>query len=261
MTDTLNKNLKIEIKNLSQEFINPDSGEILEVLNDISISVYEGNIISIIGPSGCGKTTLLKIIAGLTPHSKGQVLLNGKQVKEPADGRIMVFQDLHLFNWMTVYQNIKFSFSARNENGERVEKEITDLVLLAGLSGFESYYPHEISGGMRQRLALARALGANPSVLLLDEPFSSLDMGTKTDLEKEFLDLIKKKNVTTLLVTHDVRQAVYLGDKVVLLSKRPGKVRKIMDVPFTEHRDVDIWQKTEFHQLEVSLSKMLKEKI
>lgn len=259
MTNSDMQKFKIKILNIGKDFLNPDSKGILKVLENISLQVLEGNIYSIIGPSGCGKTTLLKIMAGLIPATRGEVIQN--RINAKSDRRIMVFQDLHLFDWMTVYKNIEFSFSTRHLAGSEVEQEISDIIKLVGLKGFENYYPHEISGGMCQRLALARALGANPAILLLDEPFSSLDMATKAELEVEFLKLIKSRNITTILVTHDIRQAIYLGDTVIVLSNRPGNIKHTVEVPFMGSRDENLWEQKEFHNLEVQLSKLLKNNV
>lgn len=214
-----------------------DEENTVEALQDINLSVKKGEFISIIGSSGCGKTTLLRLIAGLDKPQSGKLLLNGEEITAPDPHRGYVFQQGSLFQWLTVEQNIAAGLKARHiykENKHRVAEYI-DLI---GLNGFEKAYPHQISGGMAQRVAIARALINNPEVLLLDEPMGALDSFTRADIQDKLLELRRSNNATMILVTHDVDEAIYLSDRIVIMTPRPGKISEILEVnmPHPRHR-------------------------
>jgi NitT/TauT family transport system ATP-binding protein len=213
---------KVEVENVSKFFVNPN-GEKLYVLKNISFKVYDGEFLCFVGPSGCGKTTLLRIIAGLETPSSGKVTVEGSP-PNPSRIRIgFVFQEEALFPWRNVWNNIKFGLEVR---GAYEAKMVKDTIRLVGLEGFENYYPHQLSGGMRKRVAIARALAVNPSILLMDEPFGDLDAQTRWIMHKELFSIHEKLKKTTILVTHNVEEAVYLADRVLVLTKRPATVKK-----------------------------------
>ncbi len=204
-----------------------------EALNDITLDFPQGQLTTLLGPSGCGKTTLLKIIAGLLPATAGEVLVDGRPVTGPGPERAFVFQDFALMPWATVLRNVGFGLElrgvARSEREAVAEKYIADV----GLKGFELAYPHELSGGMRQRVGLARALCVNAKVLLMDEPFSAVDEQTRRKFQEDLLQLVDQERKTFIFVTHSIEEAVYVSDRIVLLSRRPSQVSKVVepDIP------------------------------
>lgn len=225
----------LEIKNVNR--IYKDGENTVNALSDINLEIQEGEFVSIIGSSGCGKTTLLKLIAGLDMPQEGELLLNEKKITGPDYKRGYVFQQHCLFEWLTVEKNIAAGLKARHvyrKNRDKVGRYI-DLV---GLNGFERSYPHQISGGMSQRVAIARALINEPEILLLDEPMGALDSFTRADLQDKLLDIKKQEKLTMILVTHDVDEAIYLSDRIVIMTPRPGRISEIIDVdiPYPRHR-------------------------
>ncbi len=200
-------------------------------LKNVSFEVEKGEICSIIGPSGCGKSTLLLIIAGLIKPSNGHVKIDGRVVDKPRRDVALILQDYGLFPWKTVYDNIALGLRIR-KIGKREERRIvTDLIERLGLRGFEKHYPKQLSGGMRQRVAIARALAIQPNILLMDEPFSSLDALTREKLQNFLLELWNERKMTVILVTHSIEEAVFLGRKIVVLTPRPGRVKTIIENP------------------------------
>ena len=225
----------LEIKNVKRTYASEDTS--INVLDDINLSVQKGEFISIIGLSGCGKTTLLRLIAGLDKPQGGQLILNGQEIKSPSPSKGYVFQKEGLFNWLTVEQNIAFGLKARHAYRENKNK-IASYIDLVGLTGFEKSYPHQISGGMAQRVAIARALINNPDLLLLDEPMGALDSFTRADIQDKLLEIRKADKVTMILVTHDIDEAIYLSDRIVIMSPRPGRISEVLqvDIPYPRHR-------------------------
>lgn len=209
----------------------------LNVLNGINLEIKPGEFLSIVGASGCGKSTLLRLIAGLDTSYSGSIVYQGKAITGTDLSRGIVFQEHRLFPWLTVEENIALAFSATNVSKEerklRVEKQISTV----GLNGFEKAYPHQISGGMSQRVAIARALVLRPKLLLLDEPFGALDALTRLKLQQELQRLWEHEGLTTILVTHDVEEAVFLGDRIVVMESHPGRIRRIVPVPLARPRD------------------------
>lgn len=221
------------IDNLNKVFAAP-AGDVI-ALNNIQLQVERGEFITIIGPSGCGKSTLLKIVAGLDTEYRGTVLLNGKPIAGPSIEKGFIFQEPRLFPWLTVEKNIASNLSLKNPE---VRKKVDELITLVRLQGFEKAYPRELSGGMAQRVSIARALLRNPDVLLLDEPFGALDAFTRSHLQEVLLDIWQKNRTTMLFVTHDLDEAVFLGQRVVIMNPRPGHIRSILPVelPFPRKR-------------------------
>jgi sulfonate transport system ATP-binding protein len=221
------------IKNLNKTF--NVGGKPVQVLNNISLDIEKGEFVSIVGHSGCGKSTILKIVAGLVDFSEGQVYLGGKPIKGPGLERGMVFQDHRLLPWLTVWENI--AFGLYEYRGKELKEVIGAHIKLVALSGFENAYPHQLSGGMAQRAAIARALVHNPDVLLLDEPFGALDALTRIQLQQEVLRIWGQEKTTMILVTHDIDEAIYLSDRVIVLSNRPARIQKIVEVELSRPRD------------------------
>lgn len=234
----------VEIKNLTKVFESKDNT--VKALENINLEIEEGNFISIIGGSGCGKSTLLRIIGGLETDYEGEVVFDGKRVEKPSREKGFIFQDHRLLPWLTVKENIRFSLPDNQKDSDELIRENLEIV---GLSEFANAYPGQLSGGMAQRVAIARALANKPRILLLDEPFGALDAITKMNLQEEMLRIWKKEKITMVIVTHDIDEAIYLGSKVVVMSPRPGRIKKIQDVDlgsprrrtgslFTQARDI-----------------------
>ncbi|MDR3161725.1 MAG: ABC transporter ATP-binding protein [Spirochaetaceae bacterium] len=227
----------IRIQDLTKGFPQPD-GTNITVLNNISLEFRSGEFISLIGPSGCGKSTLLRLIAGLISSESGTIHLDGDQVYKPGYERGLVFQDPTLFPWKTIWENIAFGLRARGLYREE-KHHIPEFFRFVGLEGFEKSYPHHLSGGMAQRAALARALINNPKALLLDEPLGALDAFTRMNMQDEILRIWEERRMTTIMVTHDVDEAIYMADRIVVMSARPAKIEKIIAVEMGRPRERD----------------------
>ncbi len=216
-----------------------------KVLQQISLSIAPGEFVTLLGPSGCGKTTLLRMLAGLAHPDSGNLQWNGKEIKTPSPERGVVFQDYSLFPWLTLASNITLAIrKSRRKIGRSDSRTLAhEFIRLVGLEGSEGKYPFELSGGMRQRGAIARALAAEPDVLLLDEPFGALDPATRTRLQELLLDLCETKQhkITTVFVTHDIREAVFMGNRVVVLGSTPGRIIADYAINFSLPRSRDIW--------------------
>jgi len=227
----------LEIMNLSKIFV--ANGSHSTVLDDISFSARTGEMICILGRSGCGKTTLLNVLAGFLPASSGTVLLNGQPVKEPGPDRCVVFQEDTLFPWLTVWENIAFGLKGQTRDKEYLREEVDRFLSLVGLTEFRDYLPREISGGMKQRVALARVLILKPRVLLMDEPFASLDTQTREEMQNLLINLWEKLAQTILFVTHDVDEAVTLADKILVMDKDPRRIREEIHISLPRPRKVE----------------------
>lgn len=227
----------LQIKNIKKSFSINDSE--LQVLDDINLDIKRGEFVSIVGFSGCGKSTLLRIISGLEIKDQGEIILNGKSVSGPGLERGMIFQESRLFPWMKVEDNVRYGLSKEicQELGkEKVEEKVREYIKLVQLEGYESATPKQLSGGMQQRVSIARSLISNPEILLLDEPFGALDAITRIGMQEEILKIRKENKTTMLLVTHDIDEAVYLSDRVVILSSKPGRVKDIVDIRMNHPR-------------------------
>ena len=229
----MNKENAVTVKNVYKNY-----GDV-EALRDMSLNFPKGELTSLLGPSGCGKTTLLKIIAGLLPATSGEVIVNGEIVKDPGPDRAFVFQDFALLPWASVIRNVAFGLElrgvAKSERESIAQKYIGDV----GLKGFENSFPHELSGGMRQRVGLARALSVDAQVLLMDEPFSAVDEQTRRKFQEDLLNLVKVQNKTFIFVTHSIEEAVYVSDQIALLLPRPSRVSEIIRPTSFKNKDVD----------------------
>ena len=229
----MNKENAVTVKNVYKNY-----GDV-EALRDMSLNFPKGELTSLLGPSGCGKTTLLKIIAGLLPATSGEVIVNGEIVKDPGPDRAFVFQDFALLPWASVIRNVAFGLElrgvAKSERESIAQKYIGDV----GLKGFENSFPHELSGGMRQRVGLARALSVDAQVLLMDEPFSAVDEQTRRKFQEDLLNLVKDQNKTFIFVTHSIEEAVYVSDQIALLLPRPSRVSEVIRPTSFKNKDVD----------------------
>jgi len=212
-------------------------GQPLPVLDDITLTIAPGEFVSIVGSSGCGKSTLLRLIVGLENDYQGEVLLDGQRIVGTSLDRGIVFQEHRLFPWLTVAQNIALGLLNAKFTESEKSRSVREHIALVGLAGFESAYPHQLSGGMSQRVAIARALVNRPEVLLLDEPFGALDALTRAHLQQELHRIWRAEGITMILVTHDVEEAVFLGEKVVVMEPRPGRIRRIVPVELAYPRD------------------------
>jgi len=225
----------LEVENLRKRFVqrNGRSKEDLVVLDGVNFSMTEGEFVTVVGPSGCGKTTLLNLIAGMEPYDWGTVTLNGRRVSSPGTDAVMIFQEDALFPWLTVSENVSFGMRNKEMGSAEREKLASEYVDMVQLRRFANSYMHQLSGGMKQRVAIARALAINPRILLMDEPFGALDYRTREILQAQITSIHQKTRKTILFVTHDVREAVSLGDRVLLLSGRPSRIKReyIVDVP------------------------------
>jgi len=246
----------LEIKGLSTIFQNIDDSY-LSVLEDISFSVDEREFVCVLGPSGSGKSTLLRILAGLIPYTSGVVLIDGIDVTQPRPGSGIVFQNSNLMPWRTVTDNIALPLEVRKQNSEAIDQLTTELIRLVGLEGFEDSYPQELSGGMAQRVAIARALVHDPDILLLDEPFGSLDAITRERMGKELLRIWNAKRKTVIMVTHNIQEALFLADRIIILSNRPANI--ILDMPVELERPRT--EETRYSQEFIKLEKKLRNSI
>ena len=222
----------------------------VQALSQVSFEVRRREFISIIGPSGCGKSTLIRILAGLEEHSSGEILLDGREVNGPGPERGMVFQGYTLFPWLTVLKNVMFgmevSGGSKGLTGNTTEQEARDWIEMVGLTDFADSYPHELSGGMKQRVAIARALANRPRILLMDEPFGALDAQTRAKMQSYLLQIWKNVDVTIIFITHDLDEAIYLSDRIVVLKANPGEIQEIIEVPVEHPRSPEQFLSREF---------------
>ena len=229
----MSKDNAVTVKNVFKNY-----GE-TEALRDLSLDFPRGELTSLLGPSGCGKTTLLKIIAGLLPATSGEVIVNGQIVKEPGPDRAFVFQDFALLPWASVIRNVAFGLELRGVAKSERESIAAKYIGDVGLKGFENSFPHELSGGMRQRVGLARALSVDAQVLLMDEPFSAVDEQTRRKFQEDLLNRVKNENKTFIFVTHSIEEAVYVSDQIALLLPRPSRVSEVIRPTSFKNKDVD----------------------
>ena len=231
---------KVEISGLSKWF-----GE-LEALRQIDVAVEQGEFIAVVGPSGCGKTTFLRMVAGLEPATSGTILIDGQPLRGPGNNRGFVFQNDSLLPWRTVLSNAMIGPEVAGKVGPAEKKRTLDLLKLVGLGGFENYYPRQLSGGMRQRVNLARALAIDPDVLLMDEPFASLDAQTREIMQTELLRIWEQGRKTVLFVTHQIDEAVFLSDRVLVFARRPGRLQENIEIKLPRPRALALKRTPEF---------------
>jgi len=227
--------MTLSIENLTKKF--PKDEEELVAISDFSFEVKDHEFVCVLGPSGCGKTTLLRIVAGLETKTSGSVRIDGSEVTGPGSDRGMVFQEFALFPWRTVRRNVEFGLEIRKVPKEERRVVSDKYIRLVGLDGFENSHPFELSGGMKQRVGIARALANEPKVLLMDEPFGALDAQTRNMMQKELLRIWEETKKTVLFITHSVDEAVYLADRIVVMTARPGTLKEIFDITWERPRD------------------------
>ncbi len=246
----------LEARNLTKTYESRDGA--VTALQDVSLKVTDSEFVSILGPSGCGKSTLLRILDGLTAPERGEVLMDGKRVERPTQERGFVFQSFNLFPWRTVRGNIEFGMELKGVPKAERRSASARLIGLVGLNGFEGKYPHELSGGMQQRVGIARALAIDPAVLLMDEPFGSLDAQTREDMQDELLRIWAGSRKTVLFVTHSIEEAIYLSDRVIIMTPRPGRILAVFDIPFERPRSEAHRTRPEFAVLRREIYSRLK---
>ncbi|TCT03839.1 ABC transporter ATP-binding protein [Aquabacter spiritensis] len=224
------------IESLNKKYGN--QGAEVSALVDINLKIEDGDFVCLLGPSGCGKSTLLKIVAGLIPATSGRLTIDGAVVSGPGPERAVVFQDYALFPWMSVRENVEFGLQARGRPAKE-RREIADRLLkTVGLADFATRFPHHLSGGMKQRVSIARALAVNPSLLLMDEPFGALDAQTRETLQDELLRIWRDYKKTVIFVTHSIEEALYLSDRIVVMTARPGRIKQIVTIDEPRPRDM-----------------------
>jgi NitT/TauT family transport system ATP-binding protein len=251
----------LELRNLSKE-VSTANQEPFVIFKNISLTVREGEFVSVVGPSGCGKTTLLRVINGLLPPSSGQIFIDGKEQTEADNELVMgfVFQGASLLPWRTSLKNILLGVEGRKTPKE-AEETARHYLNLVGLSGFENHYPHQLSGGMQQRVNLARALVIDPRILLMDEPFAALDAQTRTFMQLELLRIWSQTKKTVIFITHMISEAILLSDRVIVFSHRPGRIRSEFAVPLARPRNLDIKSDRRFVELENVVWKQIEEEV
>jgi NitT/TauT family transport system ATP-binding protein len=252
---------KVEIRSLSHQYIDTN-GVLIKAIDDISLAVKDGHFMSIVGPSGCGKTTLLNIVAGFIPATSGSVLVDGRAVSGSGADRGVVFQSFALFDWLTVRENIEFGPRMGGVAAEERTERANKYLALIGLRKFAGRYPYELSGGMKQRVAIARSLANDPSILLMDEPFASLDAQTRELMQEELLRIWEETRKTILFITHSIDEAIYLSGDVAVMSFRPGRLKQIVPVSLPYPRsDYNIRTDPVFLDLKVAIHDLLKQEI
>ncbi|MBJ6724335.1 ABC transporter ATP-binding protein [Geomesophilobacter sediminis] len=251
----------VQIEHLTKTYSSNSKVETL-ALDDLSLTINKGEFFALLGPSGCGKSTLLHIIGGLSSAS-GTILINGEPVKGPGLNRGIVFQEYALFPWKTVLENVAFGLKMKGVPKKERDLKAREYLALVGLSGFEERYPDQLSGGMKQRTAIARALAFDPEVLLMDEPFAALDAQTREILQEELLRIWEKTGKTVIFVTHSIEEAVYLAQRVAVITARPGRIKEIVEIPLPEHRtaEEDIRSSAVFTEVRHRLWKLLSEEV
>jgi NitT/TauT family transport system ATP-binding protein len=255
----------IEVSHVGHQFARFDGGdEPLPVLDDVSLKIADGTFVSFLGPSGCGKTTLLRILDGLVSPGAGEVRIDGEVVRRPNIGRAMVFQEFNLLPWRTALKNIEFALEVQGVPRETRRRRAEETLRLVGLEGFAGYFPHQLSGGMKQRIGLARALATAPAYLFMDEPFGELDPQIRELLQIELLKLLEVDRKTVVFVTHSVEEAIFLSDQIVMFSARPGRILRIIDVDLPRprwHKDEEIKASERFVRYRREIWHLLKQEL
>ena len=250
----------IHAQNLSLAF-RPKNREPVTALTDLTLAVAKGEFVSIVGPSGCGKSTFLNIVLGLIKQDSGTLQFNGTPITGPGQERAMVFQEFGLLPWRTVVGNVELGLELKGTPAAERAQRAAELIKLVGLNGFESHYPHELSGGMKQRVGLARALATEPQVLLMDEPFAALDAQTRDLMQTELLQIWERTKKTVLFVTHSIEEAAYLSDRVIVMTARPGRTKEVLQIDLPRPRDYEMRLTPEFNEIKLRIWEVLKEEL
>ena len=241
------RNIKVVIEDVKKTYMGRN-GEVV-ALNGVNLEIAHNEFVTVVGPSGCGKSTLLNIIAGLLEPTSGRVICNGNEVHGTGMDRGVVFQQYALFPWLTVLKNVMFPLNMKGIKGKEAEETAMKYIRMVDLEKFADHYPKELSGGMKQRVAIARAYAAEPEILLMDEPFGALDAQTRTQLQQELLDTWEKEQKTCFFITHDVDEAIILGQRVVIMSARPGRIKDIVDIDIPYPRNQETKMSPSFLEL------------
>jgi NitT/TauT family transport system ATP-binding protein len=254
-------NPKLEAQDIRLEYFQPRTNTRLTALDGVNLKVMDGEFVSVVGPSGCGKTTFLSVVDGLIAASAGRILVDGEVVTRPGPDRAVVFQDASLLPWRTVLGNVVYGLECIGVRARQAKERASSFIELVGLAGFEQHYPYELSGGMQQRVNLARALVMDPKILLMDEPFASLDAQTREVMQEELLRIWVQAKKTVLFVTHQIDEAIYLSDRVAVFSGRPGKVKEIVPVGIERPRPLGFKREARFHAIEDHIWSLIEEDV
>jgi NitT/TauT family transport system ATP-binding protein len=250
----------IQARDISLTF-KPKNRDPVTAIKELTLDVAKGEFVSLVGPSGCGKSTFLNVLLGLLKPDAGEIRLNGKQITGPGQERAMVFQEFGLLPWRTVLANVELGLELKGVQASVRRKRAMELIKMAGLAGFASHYPHELSGGMKQRVGLARALVTDPEVLLMDEPFAALDAQTRDLMQLELLQIWDRTKKTVVFVTHSIEEAAYLSDRVIVISARPGRAKDVMKIALPRPRDYEMRLSAEFNDIKARIWASLKEEL
>jgi NitT/TauT family transport system ATP-binding protein len=246
----------LKLDHVNKSFASP-GGHLVQAIGDISITIGEREFVAFLGSSGCGKTTLLKIIAGLDKPTKGRVIFENQEIRSTSKERGMVFQDFALFPWLSISENIAFGLRLRQESTETIQSVVSHYLRLTELEQFKDSFPQFLSGGMQQRVAIARTLANDPKILLLDEPFGALDVQTRSQMQEFLAKLWEEEHKTVVLVTHDIEEALFLADRVFLLSPRPAMIASVLDIPFPRPRRRELKLSDGFFKMKKEVSSLL----
>jgi len=253
--------VKLDAKGVVIEYYTPRTGRRVLAVDNLDLQIYEGEFLAICGPSGCGKTTFLNAVDGLLPINGGEIRLDGKLITKPGPDRAMVFQQASLLPWRTVRKNVAYPLELRGQRSKEARDRVQRYISLVGLEGFEEAYPHELSGGMQQRANLARALAADPEILLMDEPFAALDAQTREFMQQELLKVWSQTNKTVLFITHQIDEAIFLADRVVVMSARPGRIKAIFDIDIPRPRTLHVKREPHFLKLMDDVWTLIEEEV
>jgi NitT/TauT family transport system ATP-binding protein len=253
--------VKLAAESIRLEYYQPRTNTRLLALEDVNLQVMDGEFVSIVGPSGCGKTTFLYIVDGLLKATAGRIVLDGKTVTEPGPDRAVVFQDASLLPWRTVLKNVVYGLECQGVNGREAQERAQHFIDMVGLGGFEHHYPYELSGGMQQRVNLARALVMDPKILLMDEPFAALDAQTREIMQEELLQICLRAKKTVLFITHQIDEALYLSDRVLVFGARPGRLKESIAVDIERPRKLDVKRSAAFHRLEDQIWSLIEDEV
>jgi NitT/TauT family transport system ATP-binding protein len=253
--------VKLEAQGIRLEYYQPRTNSKLVALDDVSLTVREGEFVSIVGPSGCGKTTFLSVVDGLIPSTAGRIVVDGKVATTPGPDRAVVFQDASLLPWRTVLSNVLYGLECQGVRRREARERAQHFIEMVGLQGFEQHYPYELSGGMQQRVNLARALVMDPQILLMDEPFAALDAQTREVMQEELLQIWLRAKKTVLFVTHQINEAIYLSDRVIVFTARPGRVKRTLAVDIERPRKLVVKRDPRFHRLEDDIWELIEDEV
>jgi NitT/TauT family transport system ATP-binding protein len=252
---------KLKATGLRHEYYQPRTGGRLLALDNINLQVEDGEFVTIVGPSGCGKTTFINLCDGLLKATAGRIDIDGVQVTKPGTDRGMVFQDSCLMPWRTVFKNVIFGLECQGLDNAEGTARAKDFIKLVGLAGFEEHFPHELSGGMQQRCNLARALTVDPKILIMDEPFAALDAQTREIMQSELLRIWRESKKTVLFITHQISEAIYLADRVIVFAARPGRVKATIKVDLPRPRDLSVKRDPRFLKYEDQVWNLIEEEV